>query len=266
MKSTFKLFGTLALAAVGASMAQAQAKGYGYGYVSASFFQSGVGLYYTGNTGVYNTSFSYSSVGSNWLSLDYNYGTSSSSYSNPFVANAYGVSTSAAQPGGSGIVVYDTARNTITLTNLGANYDVLTVTAYTYGYGSSYAGSWNDIGWGYGVGQFTDSAGLINQYATGYAQTAGLGVGGDYAAYSGYDIYNGSFGASAYYGTIFPASLYAYAYDTQTYYLRFAPGATDTFYLNVGDYHESYSITPGPAAVAPFALGLIAALRRRRKA
>ncbi len=266
MKCSIKLFGTLALAAIGASMAQAQAYGYGYGYTSASFYQSGSGLYYTGNSGVYNTNFSYSYVGSNWYSIDYNAGTSSSSYSNPFTSNAYGYSTSAAQVGGSGIVVYDTAQNVVTLSNLGSSYDTLTINVYTYGYGASSANSWSDVAFGEGWGTFSDSAGLIAQESVGLAVTAGLGQGGDYWAYGNYDVYNGSSGASAFYGNVFPASLYAYGYDYETYYLTFAPGATDTFYLGSGDYHESYSTTPGPAAIAPFALGLIGALRRRKKA
>ncbi len=266
MNSTQKLFGTLALAAVGASMAQAQAYGYGAGYVSASFFQSGVGLYYTGNTGLYSTGFSYSSVGSNWYSIDYNVGTSSSSYTNPFVAEAYGWSTSSAQPGGSGIAVTDTVENAITLTNLGQNYDTLTINVLTSGAGASSANSWQDVGLGEGVAQFTDSAGLIRQLSGAIAETAGLGLGGDYAFAANYDIYNGYNSSSYFGGNVFPASLSGYATDSQTYYLRFAPGATDTFYLQSGDFHESYSITPGPAAIAPFALGLIGAFRRRKKA
>ncbi len=260
MKSTLKIFGTLALAAVGASMAHAYASGYGDGYASAQYYESAPGLYLTAASGQYY-SYGNSSVGSNWYGVDYFYGSSTGQYS-----GAYGVSFSAAQPGGSGFAASLATANYLTITNLSSHNDTLYVYAQTFGYGSSYVDGWNNYSEGVGVGQFYDSYGLINQWSEGAAATLGLGLGGDFAYAANYDGYNGYSSSSYYGGNVFPAGLAGEASDYQLYALTFAPGASDTFFTYAGEYHVAYSVTPGPAAVAPFAIGLIGALRRRKAA
>jgi MYXO-CTERM domain-containing protein len=51
-----------------------------------------------------------------------------------------------------------------------------------------------------------------------------------------------------------------------SYGVWLAPGQTDLIATEAGSLHEAYSTTPAPAAIAPFALGLLAALRRRKRA
>jgi len=266
MKLNVKILGTLALAAVGASMAQAQyAYASGSGYASATYYQSQAGLYFTTQGGTYY-GYSTNSLGYNWSRADYYGGTTSGSGPTQ-VDTAYGWSSSARQANGSPAWAWGqiTSTNSLTITNLSSHYDLLTIAVGTSAGSYALAGSWNDIGYAYGFGELYDSAGLIAQYSETLAARQGLGYGSFGYAYS-YDPYNGFFGVSGSFPNVFPASLTASASDFQYYYLSFAPGASDTFITSTSATHSAYSVAPGPAAIAPFALGLIGALRRRRKA
>jgi len=260
MKSTFKIFGTIALAAVGASMANAYAQGVGSGYSSATYYQSQAGLYFTAASGQYY-GYAASFVGSNWAGADY-YGGAvpDSQYS-----TVYGYSQAGPQVGGAGFYGSLATENFVTLTNLSSHYDTLYIYAQTQGYGSGYSSNWNEYGAGVGAGEFFDSYGLIFQESVGEGFTGGR-YGGASAFAFNYDIYNGSSYASYYGGNSYAQSAAGSASDFQLYILSFAPGASDSFYTYGSEAHVAYSTTPGPAAVAPFALGLIGALRRRKKA
>jgi len=260
MKSNYKILGTIALAAIGASMAHATAVGYGDGYASASYYESSTGLYYTAQVGNYN-GYGYSYVGSNWYGVDY------LNYDNGFYNSTFGESVAYDTPGaGSGFFGELYGEGGVTISNLSSHYDTLYVYAYTYGFGEGYSSSWNNYGEGEGVGEFFDSAGLIEQYSEGFGAALGRGYGGDYAAWENYDIYNGYTSGFGFFGNVFPGYAYGYSSDYQLYTLYFAPGASDTFYTYSYDAHVAYATTPAPAAIAPFALGLIGALRRRKRA
>jgi hypothetical protein len=242
-------------------MAHAQyAYASGLGYASASYYESQAGIYYSGSSTYYG--YSAYSQGTNWARADY-YG--GNTVINPQWAEAYGWSASGSQVGGAWAWGSIAAENWVTMTNTSSHYDLLTIAVGTSA--SSYAsiGSWNDIGYAYGTGEFFDSAGLVVQLSETLAARQGKGYGSFGYAYN-YDPYNGFTGVFATFPNVFPASLSAGASDFQYYYLNFAPGASDTFYTYGAATHSAYSITPGPAAVAPFALGLIGALRRRKKA
>ncbi len=262
MKNPFRALAIAALAAVGATLAHSQtAYSSGLGYASAYYYQSQAGLYFTASGGQYYSYYA-TSVGSAWYTLDYYYG----GFPEAQWSEAYGSSGAWAQPGGSGVYSYITSSNYVTISNLSTHYDLLTVKAYTSAGSYASANSWQDYAYDYSLGEFYDSAGLIVQYSETGAFTLGLGYGGNSGYAYSYDPYNGFFGVSASFGSMFPYSVSASASDFQYYYLLFGPGASDTFYTYAYDPHEAYSITPGPAAVAPFALGLIGALRRRKKA
>jgi hypothetical protein len=257
--SAFKLFGSLAIAAVGASMAQAYSWASSYGYASATYSESAPGLYATSVGGEYY-SFENSSIGFNWTGGDYlEYGPTWNS------VNGYSTATEGPAPG-SEYFGWIWATNSVTFTNESSNYDSLYVYASTGGFASSSASSWNDASAGGGTGSFYDSNGLILQYSVALAATDGLGTGGVLAQTWNYDIYNGEVDSTWSGGNVFPGYAEAYVSDYQVYELSFAPGASDTFYTFVQDPHRAYSVTPGPAAIAPFVVGLIGALRRLKKA
>ncbi len=263
MKTSTRILSTAALAVVGASMAHAQyAYAYGSGYASAYYYQSQAGLYFTAASGTYY-GYSTSSLGYNWAQANYYGGTTPE----PQIAEAFGWSASARQANGGAAWAWGNinASNYVTVTNLSTHYDLLTIAVGTAGYSYAAIGSWNDIGYAFGTGAFYDSAGLIFQESYTLAARQGLGYGSFGYAYS-YDPYNGYFGVSGSFPNVFPASLSASASDFQYYYLLFGPGASDTFYAYGNSTHSAYSVAPGPAAIAPFALGLIGALRRRKKA
>jgi MYXO-CTERM domain-containing protein len=262
MKSSYKFFGTLALAAVASSMAMAQdAFGYAGGYAAAGYYSyAGSGMYITGQGGQY---YSYGS---------YSYGTAYSvdylSYQlgNPVYSEGYGASYAWAQPGGSLSEASLDTYNWTTITNTSNYYQYEFVYATTESVSEAYAGNFNAQGVGSSYGWVFDSAGVISQYSETGAGSFGLGAGGTYSYAYNYDIYNGFSGVYSYFGGSFPNSAYASASDGQWYTLIFAPGASDTFYTEAYEYHGAYATTPAPAAIAPFALGLIGALRRRKKA
>jgi len=257
MKSSFKIFTTLALATVGASMANANAYGSGSGYATASYLQNyGGGLYYSAVSGqyygVYQFAIGNSAVGDSYGG-GFNYSADSgASISAPTYPYSWGYGTS-----------YN--ENYTTITN-GSNYNsYLFIKAYTSASSYSYATSWSDIGYGYGTGAFFDSAGILFQES--FAETAAQGLGYTSFAYaSNYDTNFGGSYSYARYAPIFPMALSAGAADLEYYELVFSPGASDTFYYYGASTHSAYSTTPGPVAVAPFALGLLGALRRRKKA
>jgi MYXO-CTERM domain-containing protein len=262
MKSSYKIFGTLALAAVASSMAMAQdALGYGSGYAYAGLYSyAGSGMYITSYGGgyYYYGSYSYGAAGSIDY-LGYNIG-------NPEISSVYGESVAYAQPGGSLSESTLETYNWTTITNTSNYYQYEFVYASTSGYGFAYAGNYNAQAIGQGYGVVFDSAGAIYQFSEAGAASFGLGAGGTYAYAYNFDFYNGLSGVYSYLGGSFPNSAWGSASDNQWYTLIFAPGASDTFYTEGYDFHGAYATTPAPAAIAPFALGLIGALRRRKKA
>jgi len=259
MKSGIKILSTLALATVGASLANAQAAALGYGYANAQYYESNYGLYYTTESSNYSGLYSFATGDS------YTIDEFGGSLPNPN-HGSYAIGESVAYPAVGNSWAYGTAynENYVTISNLSNYYDTLIINVQTYGLGEAYSASWQSIGYAWGGGVFEDSYGLIFQESFGEAAAQGLGYQ-SFWAWSNYDTnYGGSY-AFGYYPPIFPQLLYAYAYDTETYYLTFAPGASDTFYTEGFDTHSAYATTPGPTALAPFALGLVGALRRRMK-
>jgi MYXO-CTERM domain-containing protein len=262
MKSSYKIFGTLALAAVASSMAMAQdALGYASGYAYAGFYNyAGSGMYITGAGGgyYYYGSYTYGAAGGIDY-LGYNIG-------NPEISSVYGESVAYAQPGGSLSESILETYNWTTITNTSNYYQYEFVYASTSSFSEAYAGSYNAQAVGNSYGWVFDSAGAVDQFSETGAGSFGLGAGGTYAYAYNYDLYNGFSGIYSYFGGSFPNYAYGSAYDAQWYTLIFAPGASDTFYTEGYEYHGAYATTPAPAAIAPFALGLIGALRRRKKA
>jgi MYXO-CTERM domain-containing protein len=243
-------------------MAMAQdAYGYAYGYASARFYNvAGSGMYVTGSGGQYYSysAYTYGDAGGG-DSLGYNVG-------NPAITEVYGESYAYTAVGGS----YDSrvldSYNWVTITNTSNYYQYEFVDAYTASSSEGFASNYNAYGYGESYGWVYDSAGALDQYSETGSFALGLGYGGTYGYAYNYDYYNGLTGVYAYFGGSFPNGVSAGISDTQAYTLIFAPGASDTFYVIGDEAHVAYATTPAPAAIAPFALGLLGGLRRRRKA
>jgi MYXO-CTERM domain-containing protein len=267
MKITYKVFGTLALAAVGSSMASAQdAYSYAYAYATASFYSyAGSGVYITNSGGEYGYGYYQYGNATGVDYLNYNIG-------NPAMGEVYGGSEAWAQPGGSfsnsGLI--ETAWTTIT--NTSNYYQELFVDVVTEGYGVGYTDSFNGFGVGSAYGWVFDTAGALDQLSETESAASGIGApalalasAGTYGYSYNFDYFNGWTGSSYYLGGSYPNGIFTSAYDSQSYVLWFAPGESDTFNATASEGHAAYATTPAPAAIAPFALGLIAALRRRKK-
>jgi MYXO-CTERM domain-containing protein len=255
MKSTLHILSSLALAAVGASMASAQtASAYANGYVYGSW--SGGDSYY-------------SYAGQDFYA-NYAYGAASSYETRGYTTylNGYGAST--AGPG-YGISYGESEYYFVTELYNGSNYtqaeyvtvDTSSVTS-AYANVGQFAGG-ESYGWGY------DTNGNYDQYSESesYVDNAFYGYNFAYAEtyVNGYVYYAQG---GPYYG-FYPTGWGASAAFDNTYEVLLAPGQYDDLVFYSFDLHETESFTgassgvPGPAAVAPFALGLLGAMRRRRK-
>jgi uncharacterized protein (TIGR03382 family) len=177
---------------------------------------------------------------------------------------------------GGGIELWETLTNDTPYVQF-LSFDITTSASV-----SAYSSSWNATGLEYGSVTVDDSDRLVTQSATAFAYVAGansFGVPvGDAWSYTNSYYYSGGPGFgdhvsdSASYGSIYP-----FTTDTLTsltsnseggfdiYPYAFLPYSSDTFYIEAYEYHYDSATTPGPTSVAPFAIGVLSALRRRRR-
>jgi MYXO-CTERM domain-containing protein len=269
MKVSIHILSSLALAAVGASMASAQAYAYSTGYASALLYNNSGGSFSLSyNSGTYYSYSPYSTGNAGFA--DY-LGTDNASYINQYGAAA------AAAPGGYATSVLE-SRLVLGVTN-NSNYAqtyTAKVSTSSYAYGSingvaNYAGA-GSFGWAYDTTYFGSgyTAGF-DQYSEDSVYTDNLfGVGNGWFAAN---YQNGVFSPSSgfYGGTYNSFAIDAFAYnDGEVYSISVAAGATDYVVLETYTDHTAENVTPtstvpGPAAVAPFAMGLLGVLRRRKK-
>jgi MYXO-CTERM domain-containing protein len=262
MKSTLRLFGPLALAAVVASMANAQVQSYTY--------SEGYALAYLR----VNSDFSVSSTGTYQSSGYYSVG--NEDYANQLLTNG---SSYILQAGFSSTLgdygrqsTYLDSDFIIEVTN-NSNYNATFVANVdTRAGGSSYFYGPNNDAFEESESHVYDTEYFnsghtdgIDQYAeeSTYADDlTGLGAGYLAATFNNGSTYlwqsNNPFGS---YASVIAA--YGQVFD----YVTLAPGQTD--YIHVSTIFARSDLTkpvPGPAAVAPFALGLLGAIRRRKVA
>jgi MYXO-CTERM domain-containing protein len=259
MKLAMKGFGVLALTTVWCSMANAYAYSYGTAYV---------GTYLTSGSGTDVTlTFDYAMLGSGIGA--YGYGSTidnSVAWTDNFSTNGtYGLSMAFPTVGGSFDFAEEESINVFSLTNTSqSSYEFAVLNLDPSASAEAYS---DGNGYGYGIG----AAGLYN-WSTGDNFIA------QDVAFSGENIQ----GWDEYYfsqsvgGSSWVSYGYAY-YGADSYagggaswggamYVLLAPGQTDLIATEAASYHEAYSTTPAPAAIAPFALGLLGALRRRKRA
>jgi MYXO-CTERM domain-containing protein len=266
MKSTLHILSSLALAAVGASMASAQAYAYSTGYASALLYNNSAGSFaLTYASGTYYSYGAYST--GNAAYADY-LGTDNISYINQYGAAAAG------GPFGYASSVLE-SRMVLGVTNFSNYAQTYTAKVSTFSYSTSSINGYGNysaassFGWAYDTTFFGSgyTAGF-DQYSESSTLTDNLfGIGGDYFA-ANYS--NGSFNyVEGFYGVYSSLGLYAYAEQPDFVYgITVAAGATDYVVLETYTSHTAYNVSPssgvpGPAAVAPFAVGLLGALRRR---
>jgi MYXO-CTERM domain-containing protein len=119
-------------------------------------------------------------------------------------------------------------------------------------YGESFALSYfYDEDYGYAAYGYSESLSGTDSYSVWYGAFDGVvetsGIDGEFA---------------------YPTPVSSSEYVEGEYYTVLAPGQTDILWSVTYGYEEGYAkptATPSPAAVAPFALSLLAAVRRRRR-
>ena len=104
-------------------------------------------------------------------------------------------------------------------------------------------------------GSAAESGGAGLSWATveTYTDIAGTINSASFTTYSGSDTYAGGYGGGG--GLNF----------TLLYGVYLAPGATEDMGVFEGTEHEAFEATPGPTALVPFGLGLLATLKRQKK-
>jgi len=255
MKTSLRVLSSVALAVAGASLASAQsASGFSEGYVYGSFTTSG-GISWTDSFGgfsdtyAYGNSASYESRGSYSYLNGFGGATSGPGYGLGYGGSEYYFEFS--------LTNYSNYTEAAYVTVDTASYSSAASVPGSYGIGESY-------GWGYDTNgnydQFNETGALVDNI---------YGVNEAYAAVYAFGGFQGYAQGGPYYG-IYTTSWYASApLYSQTYEVLLAPGQSDELVFESYDFHEAYtpgSSVPGPAAIAPFALGLVGALRRRKKA
>jgi len=269
MKVSIHILSSLALAAVGASMASAQAYGYSSGYASALLYNNSAGSFgLTFNSGTYYGYSAYST--GNAAYADY-LGSDSASYINQYGAAAAG------GPSGLATSLLE-SRLVLGITNFSNYAQTFTAVVSTGSYSTSTINGLGNYSSAASFGWVYDSTYFASGYTAGFDQYSesstytdnlfGIGNGWFAANYS-----NGVFSpASGFYGGSYNSfGLFADAYQSGfVYSVTLAGGASDTIVLETYTAHTAENVSPtsgvpGPAAVAPFAVGLLGAIRRRRK-
>jgi MYXO-CTERM domain-containing protein len=267
MKSAIRMFSSLALAAAGAATASAQ---YAYsqsyagsevifgaavsGYALSTYFYQGPEADVTGNG--FDSVWDGTSGNVNGDGFASGYG-GLAEVGNNWTGSYYSIF------GGSESFANGSTSDLAAVTN---EWEVFNFT----GAEESMAFTWSNglfsyTGIGNPTGDFAESVTVAGLEFVGYNSYTGQSyyqvLEDEFSSVNGVSYYSG-YGYLGYNGEM---------YDVRSLYLNLAPGFSGQFY-NVA-YESSYNIsvassgsTPGPVAVAPFALGLLGALRRRKKA
>jgi MYXO-CTERM domain-containing protein len=255
MRLSKRFLSIAALGAITASIAHAQiGRSGGEADTSVSFSSSAAGFAYS----FYSSArASYTDTGSFYNSGEPLAG---GSYAQSFADGG-----SIATPSGSSERVNIGSDDWVSVINRGLYDDTLYLTATTQAGAYAYASGRDASSGGYAYSKFYDSDGLIDeQYVL---ENAVVRPGGDRYDWdlSGVFSYGQLVGVYHKYQKVYPAELSTQGYATEAYALTLAPGEMDTFYLVANSGHTSAATTPGPAAVASFALGLLGARRRRNR-
>jgi len=270
MKVSIHILSSLALAAVGASMASAQATAFTNDGVSVLLYNNSIGSFSATTTGAYTAAYaSYASGTGTYADSAYSDGGS-------YITQA-GLATASAN-GGEGASLWET-QMVLAVTN-NSNYAetyeaVVSTTAYALTSVNG-LGNYADVftyGWARDDTYYNSgyTAGF-DQYSEAGSHTDNIFGSGNFWTAANYS--NGTFTpASGFYGgTYYSFALFGYASQPDfTYFITVGAGATDTVTLTSYSYKIAFNQTtvnsgvPAPAAVGPFALGLLGAIRRRRK-
>ena len=259
MKIRIRGFVSLALATVAASLASAAGSSTAYGYASASFSSSSSGVYFftagfpllSGNYGFHG---SYGFGGTYQFGVDY----ASASQMEAYV-DVSGYTDTWAAPGGSTAYYNQYAELETFISNPTSSYAVATVDVFTTGGGSSYADSWDDYGSSLGQG-WVYFVGFGSQYSNDYTSYGPA----TWETWNG-DLFGNSSHSSFLGANMYPGSISSSTYDSVMYTIGLQPGAFLEVDLYAGESSWAGSVTPGPAAVAPFAASLLSLLCRRRR-
>jgi hypothetical protein len=260
LNTSFRLFGSLALAAVTASIVNAQA----YGSSSSSVLVNMFAI-----NGSYTTSsYSYSTIQG-----PYDSGNASAydfTFSNAYKHGSYGSGAYGAAVALNGEAFeFAEEYDFINFSNP-HNFTIeigLGISTSSYSYASQTAtGDW---AYGAGSSQIYFDNHRLEESATAAEVDNPYSVGSfiqeySYSSNSGYSFH------SAYYGFASPFHDQAFASDYDTFIVEVAPYSIGTLRLftqaNEGAVSvPSRSSTPSPIAVTPFAAGLLGVMRRRRR-
>jgi hypothetical protein len=264
MKNTLRLLGTLALAAVSASIVHAQAFGAGEGYATLTFLGT------TGPAGLAQTGYAVYPIGPFAVGASYTSAYSAGGvavYGGALVAYSFSSGYSGAAPYGhslSGQILDEQFQ----LSNANAYGITVLVGAYTFGGGYGYQAAAGQFGIGEGYGEIDINGFLVQKTLDAAVADNFLGVG-NYSISENFDPVAGG----VYARTVFPAGspygVLAVGSDYQIYGIYLAAGQTDSLEVISGEASEAYAqnvaVAPGPAAAAPFVLGAVGAYRRRKK-
>ena len=269
-------FSTVCLAAVCACIAHGQTVAWSYSLAEVGFSQDpGGGLYYGGSYGPSSYLAYYATAGTQWTS-NYTYGGGYDALTGSFYATASGYASAGPQPGGSGTWFGNFSSFSVTIDNPTSHWSNLYVQALTYTQDYVYSASYNNIAWAVSVANVHDSTGSMGQISIVSLESVGLGDpntiwGGFGVSGLNYDWENQSFGGagsasgSANLGGSTPVSYQFNDSFMDDYTLYLAPDSSDTFYFTGGTQTEVYSTIPAPAALAPFAVGLLGTVRSRKR-
>jgi hypothetical protein len=259
MRIAVKGLGVLALAAVCCSMANADAYAGGEGY-SGTYLVSGTGadvaLSFYGSylaTGVYASSFG--------SSYDW-----STAWTDGYSANGtLGYSFAYPELGASYDFAKETSTNYFTVTNSSpTDYEYAALSLSASGSAAAYSDG-NGYGYGWGGGALVNLSTGDEFIAedTAFSGLNEMGVN-EYYFYSSL----GGFSLASYSFSLYSPDSYVWggASWSGDMWVLLAPGQTDLIATEAASEHEAYSTTPAPAAIAPFALGLLGALRRSKRA
>jgi len=271
MTLKFRLLGSIALAAVGASMPHGQAFGYSsnVAQISVTGVAGGYGGVYTQSLGFY-----YGFIGpvhgnyGQYAGGVGNYGFGTQLYYSYDGSYSASVGYNAASPNGQ-VISGGYLEDDMELFNTNGFGVTVFFTGVTgsYSYASQQAAG--DSAYGEGFAELLYNGYLFQESFT-VVEADNLFGDGNFAEAYNYTLGLGSSGGSYFYGYGSPFAGSAYAPLTQ-YWQIYLPAYGSVVF---SEYTESVGAatslrssngTPAPAAIAPFAVGLLGALRRRNK-
>lgn len=249
-------------------MASAQAYAFSAGFVSAIIYNNSAGSFgLTYDSGLQSYDFEAAAFGNS--SYGYYVGTDGATY-----IDQYG-DTESGGPQGVGWtqINSDLTLGVTNLSNYSQTYTVLVDTdsyavgsinwsayASAFSFDSVWDSAFDASGGADGFEQYSESAvHVTNRYVDG----TWFGSGSFWANYSDGLLDSQAVSYGGHYNSL---SLYAEAYQFgDDYSVTVAPGETDYVYMTSTTDSDSFASLPAPAAAGPFAIGLLAALRRRQR-